>query len=377
MSDREQAVSNADTVKYSISNYQLIVLMIGSTTAYGHFVFVHLCLMFAGRDGWISLVSGISFGSLILYLQFKVILGKQGNSIIIRCKEAFGKWGGSGIGVIFVVYFLCVSAITIKTVVTFLGLVYPTTPPSVFVLAELALGVWAVRSGLEVFARTVEFLLPGLIILGLAASMLSMKDKDVTQLLPIFEHGLTPVLKGSLIFVAMFSEFIVYNLAADEANLKAKLPRQSWWFSLIIMVMFLAPVIGPVMVFGEELAKRLAYPTFTEIQYIQVLNIIERFDVAGILLWTIGSFFRVTMFLYSATKGLSQVFNLPDGRTLAIPCALLVGATVLRMIPSTREEVYHFLATAYPILSLFMGFALPLFVVLFATLRGKLGRSQA
>ncbi|WAH39342.1 GerAB/ArcD/ProY family transporter [Alicyclobacillus dauci] len=178
---------------------------------------------------------------------------------------------------------------------------------------------------------------------------------------------------GTLVFVAMFSELVVFSTISEHAAAPSQLPKQSVILVTILFVMFLSPVTGPVMVFGEELAKNLAFPTYTEIQYIRISNVIERLDIIGVLLWTIGSFFRIAMFTFAAVKGISKLLNAKRINTYTIPVTLLTAGMSLSLMQASREEVYHFLGSIYIYVAPAIGLGLPLLTGLVAWIRKKFG----
>ncbi|MFB5189850.1 GerAB/ArcD/ProY family transporter [Alicyclobacillus fastidiosus] len=362
--------------KVVLSNMQIFMIVIASTTAFGHFVYVHLAILFAGRDAWISLIIACLAGLVIQYLQLTLAIGKS-ESLVEHAVSVFGKWIGGFVSVIYIVFFLIIVAFTIKIVSDFMGVIYPTTPPGVFLLAEFTVGAWAVYSGIEVIGRTMQVLLPLMMLLGITASLLSTPDKDFTQLYPIFNQGITPVTQGALAFIAMLSELIGFGMIAEHARKPEKLARQSSVLVFVLLIMFLSPVTGPVMVFGETLAKDLSFPTYTEIQYIHVTNIIERLDIVGVLLWTIGSFFRIAMFMFAAVKGVSQLVGAKKETTFLIPVTLLCAAFSLSLMQSSREEIYHFLGSGYLYVAPAIGVGLPLLTGAVAWAKKAIGNRQA
>ncbi|KRW92245.1 hypothetical protein SD51_04115 [Alicyclobacillus tengchongensis] len=342
----------------TISLFQYFIVVVSSITAFGHFVYIHLAMMYAGRDTWISLSVGCLVGLVVTYLSLKQVANQPKLSLAGQMKAAFGRWLGGAITSLYVAYFLFIVALTLKLVAGFMTVIYPTTPSVTFIFAVLGIGAWACTKGIEVLTRTMQIILPFLVAMGIAASLLSMKDKDFTDFLPVLYHGWPPVLAGSMIFIAMFAEMIVFRTFTPHVQSPAKLPRYGILLTGIIWVMFVMPSIGPIVLFGETIAKSLAFPTYTEIQYIQIQNIIERFDIFGVLLWTNGSFFRIATYLYGATSSLGELVG-ENATTFAVPAAVLAAGGALYLLPTTREEIYQFLSTAYIWIAVFAGIVLP------------------
>ncbi|WP_206922701.1 GerAB/ArcD/ProY family transporter [Alicyclobacillus suci] len=352
-------MNHPSKVKVTLSNMQIFIIVIASSTAYGHFVYVHLAILFAGRNAWISLMLGCLLGILIQWIHLKLGIG-QDESVIEHAITVFGKWVGRFVGVVYVLFFITIAALTVKVVEDFMGVIYPTTPPGVFLFAEFVIAAWVVHSGIEVMGRTMQLLLPLMMLFGIAASLLSTPDKDFTQIYPVFNESLLSIGQGTAVFIAMISELVGFGMIAEHAKHPERLAKQSMLLVLVLLLLFISPVTGPVMVFGETLAKNLSFPTYTEIQYIRISNIIERLDIVGVLLWTIGSFFRIALFLFAAVKGVSQLVGAKKNTTFLIPVTLICVAVSMSFMSSSREELYHFLGTYYLWIAPVIGVGLPL-----------------
>lgn len=363
--------------KFQIANRQLFMVYFAVTVAYGHFVYTHLVFMSAGREAWLSLLIGGAIGVGIFYLRFKSDVTHPDISLDEFAVKALGKWLGSIVTLIYILFFTAIAAMTLSELSTFLGLIYPRTPEAVFLIFEFSALAWAVRSGIEVITRTIEILLPGLIFLGLLAALLSMKDKDPTKLLPLFDHSALSIWQGSIIFITMTCELVVFGMFVDNTEEPSKLPRQSLWMGLILILAFLGPVTGPIMIFGEKLAGDLAYPTYTEIQYIRIADIIERLDIIGILLWTIGSFFRAAVFMCGASKAVAHLFHSKKENTYALPLALFTAGITISFAASSREELHTFLMSAWPVVALFCGIVIPMILALVNWAKQRFTGSQS
>lgn len=351
------------------------MVVLASGTAFGHFVYVHLAILYAGRDAWISLIVAAFIGVAIMNLHVRFGVSEN-EPLIEHVLNVFGKWVGSLVAAIYISFFLLINAITIKVVTDFMGIVYPTTPNGIFLLSVFVVSGWVVYKGVEVMGRTMQILLPVLMLLGITAALLSAKDKNFTEIYPILNHGLLPVWRGTLIFVTMFSEFVGFCSITDTAKDFKKLPKQCLIFGAILLVMFLGPITGPVMVFGEQLAKSLAFPTYTEIQYLRIGNVIERLDVIGVVLWTIGSFFRISMFMFASVKGMSLLFHAKRENTYLLPMVLLTSALSLSLMQTSREEIYQFLGSDYVVIAPSVGIGLPLLTGIVAWARRIWGNGQ-
>ena len=247
-------------------------------------------------------------------------------------------------------------------------MIYPYTPQEVFFLCLFLLMTWLLRAGLEVITRLIQIVVPFLIIAGIFASIVSMREKEWIALLPMFDHGLIPIGQAVLIDLCMLSELIVFTIYAKKLSAPQQVKRFAWLFPPLVLLLFIAPTTGPVMLFGEYLAKRLDFPTYAELQYIQVGNVFPRLDVLGILLWTFGAFFRATLYSQGILLLLRENLATDQFKKFATLVAAIV-VLMANLIAQERANLLSFLQTTYPIIAIVMGIGIPAIYLTITTLR--------
>lgn len=347
--------ANQTASKVTISTRQFMFMFVVVIISYGHFVYAHIAFLSAGRDAWASLVIGTLIGAGILSLQFRLAAKHPGKSLINILIDRWGKWAGAILSVICIGFFLMVATLTLKEIMSFLGLIYPQTPPVLFMLFEFIGVVAVIRSGVEVVFRMIELVLPVLILLGLLAMGLTMPYKELSLLLPILQHTPGEIWHGGVTFVTMFCEMVVFLMFTKHVDSVQKLPKQSLLLTFVILVMFIGPVTGPVMMFGERGAQMFAYPTYTEIQYIDISEVLDRLDIIGVLLWTFGSFFRASIFVLAAVEGLADLMHPRRSSLYALPVSVFTVGLSSALLATSRDEVHAFLLRAYPVIPVSIG----------------------
>ena len=125
----------------------------------------------------------------------------------------------------------------------------------------------------------------------------------------------------------------------------------------------------------QSTQQTLAYPTYSEIQYIRLAGIFERVDILGVLLWTIGSFLRVSIFTYGASRGVAHLFRAKKEKIYVLPTVFLAGALTITVIPISREAAHEFLVTTFPVIAIFVGVLLPLLTMVVMLFRKQGGQS--
>jgi len=354
-----------------ISMTQLLFLMIAMLVSAGHFLFVRIVLVEAGSDGWISIVPAIAVGFAALYAVIQLSKRNAGLSLIQLTIREYGRWLGHLVALPYLLLFAVVPSQIIRAVGDFLPSTMPYTPYLLVTSVLVVLSAVVVRQGIEVIGRCAQLLLPILIVIGILASVLTIKDKHPEYVLPVLQHGVIGILRGAATLAGLFSEVVVAGMILQATRSRHNPTKSAFWLFVLIGMMFIGPLTGPTMMFGSDLAEKFTYPTYQEIRYIQIADFLERIDVLGIMLWAFGSFLIISLFLYALCVGLAQWFGMKSYRPLVFP----VGAGLLIMaanLGSSQAEGWSYLTYAYPLFALSVGTILPWVTLLFDWLKQKL-----
>ena len=359
----------------NISRLQALMLGISSITVTGHLLFIPVIINHAGRDCWLSLlVAGVP-ALFIGYMVASLSKMYPRQSIVDYSRTIAGKWLGTGIAATILFYFFHDAALSIRGFGEFFtSAITPRTPIMLYFTAIVILAVYAVRCGLEVLARTNFLFLVIMIPIGLLASILTHKDKDYANFLPVLEHGVGPVLMGALNLVALYSSFLVLGMVFPHVNEPAKLRKYSMLTMGVLVVMFLGPVTGPVAVFGGERSMGLSFPTYQLLRDIQISEL-QRLDILAIFLWSLGSFSKVSLYLYAIAYGIARLLKLEDHRYLVAPLGALLIIFSL-MLSESFMGIYRFLQDVYPFYATTVGLALPTLLFVAAAVRRRFGGAE-
>jgi spore germination protein KB len=351
--------------KIKISTAQCFMMGVSSITITGHLLFIPVILNRAGRDGWLSLILSIV---PVLFIGFVVasLAGLYPRKTLTECAQLIlGKWAGRGVAILFILFFFHETSLALRGFGEFFTTaITPHTPILIYFAALAVLAAYNVRCGLEVMVRTNQAFLTMMIFIGLSATILTLKNKDYANLLPILEFGPKPMLKGMLTIVSLFSTFFVLGMVFPFVHNIDHLKRFSLITMAILICMFIGPITGPIALFGIEHVIGLNFPTFQMLRDIQ-LGDLQRLDIIGILLWSFGSYAKISLFLFAVALGLQQLFGLKDYRLFVIPIsALLVIVALLNS--ESYIEIYRFFRDTYPFYALFVAFFLPTLLLLIA-----------
>lgn len=354
--------------KIYISKSQALMLGITGITVTGHLLFIPVILGHAGRDSWISLLLAILPAILMGFIVALLAQRYPGQSMVEYSQLILGKWLGKFVVIIFLLYLFHEVSLAIRGFGEFYtSAVTPRTPILIYLVAILILAGYAVRSGLEVIARTNQAILVFLIPIEILASALTHKDKDYRNFLPILEDSFEPVIHGTLTLVGLYSSIFVLSMIFPFINDTKQLKRYSIVTMVILIIMFVGPITGVIAIYGEERGEGLYFPTFLILRDVQI-GALQRLDILGILLWSLGSFGKVTVFLYAMSLGIAQLFKVDDYKMLVTPLAALL-AIVSIINSEDLIGIYRFLKNYYPYYATFVGLILPLVLLTISQFR--------
>ncbi len=359
-----------------ISTAQALMILITSITATGHLLFIPVILNHSGRDSWISVL--LSFFALIyiIYIITSLSLRYQDQTIVEYSEVILGKPLGKIFSVFFIFYFFHDATLAIRGFGEFYTTaITPDTPILVYFTLMIALAVYTVRQGLEVLVRTNQISLVILIIIGIMASMMTLPEKDYRNLLPILEFGMQPVLLGAISLTSLFSTFVIAGMIFPYIYDRKSLKRYSLLTSVILIILFLGPITAPVAVYGGERGVGFLFPSFQLLRDLSIGDL-QRLDLLGIMLWSIGSFAKIALHLFATSLGVAKLFNLSDYKPLIIPIGALLIIVSLQ-ISENFIEIYRFFKDIYPYYANLIGVLLPTILFMFSTIQLKTVKARS
>lgn len=353
-----------------ISNIQAAMLAITSLTIIGHLILLTLVLDQSRQDGWLAGVIG-SILSLIGIIALSKLSQRFPGLTLIEILFQHYSWIGKIIGIFYLIYFYIMAVLGVRLFGEAYKIIMPETPLWAFITVILLLTAYIVYLGLETLARLNQIMLPVLVIIAVSVVFLTIaNDKDYGNLLPIMGNGMLPVMKGSLSVMGWFGEFVVLGMVLPYVQRPDRLVKTGLYIAGITLLFFLGPITGPVALFGADEAAKMAFPTFSEVRYIEAGEVINRFDSIAILFWTVGLMVRVSLFFYGLSLGVAQILRISTYQPLVVPVGWLIGVGAI-CFSKNFSELTEFLFKTYVPLNILMGAVLPLLFIFWAVVRRK------
>ncbi|WP_143765036.1 GerAB/ArcD/ProY family transporter [Paenibacillus odorifer] len=312
--------------KGKISTRQLTILVMFLTIGDSILVIPPSTSHYARQNAWISALIGMIVGLLAIYMYSKFVKLYPKLTLIEAIQKAFGKWIGTILSFLTLMYFLIVTVGSMRELSEFVtSEILPRTPIPAVLILFMVIVIMATRLGIEVIGRAGEIFTPMIIILFLILTVAIIPQMEIVRLLPILEDGIKPVLRGSISITAYtFIEPVVFLMFLPYVNQQQKITKgllQGCFLGGIII--FLTVTIS-ILVLGPDLTTRDIYPSYNIARRISVGGFFERVEAMIALLWMLTLFIEVTLYFYAFVLGLSQLFKLKEYRVLTLPTGLIL-----------------------------------------------------
>ncbi|MFC5448984.1 GerAB/ArcD/ProY family transporter [Paenibacillus aestuarii] len=308
-------------------------------------------LMFeiANQDAWIAVVPSTTTGLLSITVMVELSNRYPGMSIIQYSSSIIGKWLGKCLGVYYLYFwFISISVMTKQHTVFISSLLLPKSPSYVGSFTILLLSSVAVYAGIEVIARSNEFLTPLILVCLFSLLIISIKEADPAQVKPILGNGLWPVIQAAISPAGAFmNQFFILGWLLPYLDQ----PKKACKVSLIALIgichSVLSVILLTIMIMGP-LTSKLNYSFLSVIQYTAIKGSFERLEAVAVSLWVMGTFVKISLSLFILCLSLDHLFSIRNYRQFIVPLALLsfIGSI---WIFKDYTDLNEYIAWTYPI----------------------------
>lgn len=263
-----------------------------------HVTVIPLILRDAERDGWASVL--FSAVGLIPWLFLLVYIQKKTNQEPIKdwLKEKIGKFGSKIVLYVTAVFLIILAALTmIETLHWVTTSFLPRTPVYLLLIIYTFLCIFLAATNIQTIAIVNVFVLFVVIILGFFVGITNIQVKEYELLLPFFEHGFSPVLKGMIHPASGYIELLL--LLFLQHQFKEPIRWYHYMIMLFILMMLtMGPLVGSIIEFGPTEAAKQKNPAYEEWGLLVIGRFVEHLDFLSIYQWLTGALIRIGLILY-------------------------------------------------------------------------------
>ncbi len=331
---------SSDSGAGKISFLQLSMIFLLSNGLISHVVINPMLLESSGRDAWlvplVSILPAIAWYSAVYFIMRRTAQANLQSWLASRTSPFASRL------LLFPVYVhvYMIGAIELIHTGNWTATNYlPETPKTALILLLLVISCIASAYGIRAIAIGSGVLLPIVFLLGYFVAISNTRLKDYKLLMPVLEHGWSPVFDGLVYAVGGLSEVTLLVLLQHRLKNKVK-----WWHLLVLVLLLiqimLGPIVGAITEFGPTEASRQSESPFEQWRLVQIGPFIEHVDFLSVHQWLSGSTVRISLAMYLLSEFLGGTANSKRRRWIVIACALSYFA--LTFIPMNQLELYQF-----------------------------------
>ncbi|WP_438448779.1 GerAB/ArcD/ProY family transporter [Gorillibacterium sp. sgz5001074] len=305
------------------------------------------------HTGWLSILL-----AMVLFAGYSVVFGKvlqnQGEKDFIAYLHGlFGKRLGPVLTLLlFLLPTLLYSAFVVRLVIElFVTLILPETPLEAMLVLVLLLRYWMVSGGVAAIGLFAEIILPmALVILSLIFFM-SGNKVDLSRITPLFDSGMSGLLRGSMAVYSSYLEIGILLYAANRIRNPKHTVRSLHIVNGTVGVLFLSVYWLCLGNFGVAFSSRLSFPTIEMVRNISLFNFIEHIESVFLAVFVFVNLTKGALTMYACCVGLQSWFKLESYRPLMLPISIIIF--YLALLPQNLLQAVfrfeQFKALTYPV----------------------------
>jgi spore germination protein KB len=356
--------------KGRISPLQMALIMHPTILATAALSVPSITMRMAGTDMWMAPILSSLVGLLTIYIVYHLHTRFPNDTFVQYVPSILGRYVGSMVAFSYVLALLYSTSITVREYGEFItGNFLTETPMIIVVIPIITVCAYALYEGLEVIARSTQFLIPAAIFIILAMVITLFPDFQFKQIRPILGNGPLPPLLGSIVPASWFSQFFILSFLYPYLTKKKLGLKWSFYSVLAVMFTMLAINLSILLTFGS-LTPAMNYPFLVAVRYIALSDFLEHLESLLMAVWLMGIFVKIAMVYYLVTLGTAQLFKLSDYRPLIIPMGFLVILGSIWAAPNF-QEMNHALGTSIPFFSLLMQVVIPACLLITVVVKGR------
>lgn len=327
----------------------------------------------AGQDAGLAQLLSAVMSLPVVMIYARLIRLFPGRSMAEMLTAVFGEIWGRVLLALMTWYALHLCALVINNFTGFIKTVaIPETPILPIMTLIMLVVIFMVKSGIEAMGKWTLVSLPISISVAVVTTLLSLRQMDFTNILPVFGHDLgilTSTAYKSLAFP--YAETVIFLFAADSIN-KRDNPYRIYLYAVLLSTFVIVIIIlRNIELMGAELIQAVYFPSYVAVRLISIGNLLQRIEGTLSMSFILVGIGKSSLCLLAAAKGTAVFFKLSDYRQIVLPVSLLalaVSAVAFNSITEAFNFIYYYQYYAVP-----FQFIIPLLLWLTAEYKKKGG----
>ncbi|MBT2603703.1 GerAB/ArcD/ProY family transporter [Bacillus sp. ISL-53] len=312
--------------KYKVSPFYVFFLVHSLQTGLGVLSFQRSLAKATGTDGWISLLLAGLIVHILIWLIYKIFSLVPGD-IISANNHAFGKSIGNFFSLLFILYFFVLGMTVIIGYINVIHVwMFEEVPSWVFSLVFLTMIYYIITGGFQTITG-ITFLTVIVSYWLIFVPFYGLKYADFTNSLPIFDHTLLEIMKGtrstSLSMIG-FEVILMYYPFIQNGEKSQKYAQGGALATTLLMLLL---YFASEVFYSEKQLALTLWPTLTMTSVIE-LPFIQRFEYIIVSWWAIVIMPNMVIPLWAASRGYKRLFNVQQKYPLWVMSILILLITI-------------------------------------------------
>ncbi|HDW3055476.1 TPA: GerAB/ArcD/ProY family transporter [Bacillus cereus] len=344
---------------YQVSPIYVFFLIHSAQFGAGVLGFARIVAKKAGYDAWIGVVLAGIFLHILMWMMYRMLSWVQG-SILELQTYMFGRFIGTGLNLVFLVYFLMVSVSILRTYIEIVQVwMFPTASTLILAIILSVLVYYIISSGFQVMTAICIVA----IFISIFYAILCVYCVVVYGHWDVF----SPILNHSYLDIADAMQKSIYTMAGSEIILMIypflHAPKESHKFAqyglLFSNLLYVLTIISALACFSE---KQLSHLIWSQLSLSQVITFpfIQRFEYLMVSAYAWQIVTSMVLPLWACTRGIREIARIRQKYTLLIllsmnsiiVCLLQNRHTINTFITQTARFTFYLIYIYIPILFL-------------------------
>ncbi|TKH09571.1 hypothetical protein FC678_16955 [Peribacillus simplex] len=312
--------------KYKVSPFYVFFLVHTMQIGLGVLNFQRDLAKATGRDGWISILLAGLIVHILIWLIYKIFSIVPGD-IISANNYALGKWIGNFFSLLFIIYLFVLGMTIIIGYINVVHIWMFEEVPSWALALVLLILIYYINAGGFRTVTGIAFLT----VIGsywlLFVPLYGFKYADFTSILPIFDHTLIEIMKGtrsiSLSMLGFEMILMFYPFIKNAESSKKYAHGGALATTLLLLLIYF---VSTVFYSQKQLALTL-WPTLTLTSVIE-FAFIQRFEYITVSWWAIVIISNMVIPLWAASRGVKRLFNVQQKYPLWVMSIIILLVSI-------------------------------------------------
>jgi spore germination protein KB len=293
------------------------------------------------QDAWIVILIYTLPGILLQFMYIALYKLYPKDTLVSYLPKIFGKHLGIMLGFTYVLYFEYLASRVLRD---FTGLISISSMPRtsrILIGSMLILTVsYGIMTGFETICRAAEILVPLMLAGLIGAYILLFATQNVlvfNRLRPPFEQGLAfDIVKSWKLITFPFGEPVAFTMLYRTVNEPQKIRKAVTWAIIAEGLVLSAITLMFIAGLGVEYSSTTNFPLLETLRLIKVGGFLDRLDILIVVTLVTAGFMKISIYMYVATLGTSQLFKVKNLHLLAFPfgaITLLVSELIAKNYP--------------------------------------------